>query len=116
MREAVRDIVCTWPKTRTLQSYLDELRKAENSGLTIGFRVAQRPPRHLISHRCYMVHDGAVRGWCLIFDIKWSDSFIDPVERRNMRAGWFIVRSPHWHEIEPVPMVGFRGWRYFRLP
>lgn len=121
-----RDIVVTWPKrTKSLAAYLDELARARHEGLVINFRVAN-PPRWPDLHedheasgfdygiprpRCFMVYDGFVRGW---LEVLWV------CERRagevaGWPAGWYIVRDPEWHLIDPlVPMSGFQGWRWMK--
>lgn len=118
-----RDIVVTWPKTKPLLDYLAELRQADRAGDLINFRVRHLPTWHdqIGDHRwngwpwgrtrprCYMVHDGAVRGWCRIAGTCWRDDG----EVAGWPAGWYIVRDPWWTPIEPVPMRGFRGWRWY---
>lgn len=117
------DIILTWPKGRALASYLLELRKAEAEALNINYRIA-RPPRQPFVYygddraaRCYMVHDGMIRGY---------NEIIDVVERggREVRGvaeradewwppGWYVVRDPKWYSIAPIEMAGFRGFRYW---
>lgn len=116
------DIVATWPKKRPLQSYLDALAAAEASGQTINFRVAilpkwdlralaDRPDRH--TPRCYMVHDGAVRGYNEIScATERGDNEVVNPEGGYWPAGRYVVRDPAWHAIEPMPMRGFQGWRW----
>lgn len=107
-----RDIVVTWPKGRTLESYVTELKKAERAGLVINYRVANLP-RELPS-RCYMVHDGFVRGYTTVIEMGERDDVRDPLSREFMRPGLYIVRRPRWFPLaEDIPMRGFQGWRYF---
>lgn len=130
--QARRDVVVTWPKTRPLESYLMELGRAVKRGLQINYRVA-RPPRWEDAHedhgwigwdygvkhpRCFMVYNGFVRGWCRIDGVCWrmEGRVLDPATGSFMRAGWYIVRDPEWHSIEPIPMRGFQGWRWFEPP
>lgn len=125
----MNDIILTWPRDRPLQSYLDELVKAENDGLVINFRVAHPPRDAIVSGnqvsvsfrgvqrlpKCYMVHDGYVRGYLEVLEVAYKGSGIvhdtqgDP---NRYPAGWYIVRHPKWHPIDPVPMRGFQGFRY----
>ena len=110
------DIVVTWPKSRTLDSYLEELERAVDLGLEINFRVSSFPKQKV--DRCFVVHDGAVRGWNRILRLEWiADKKVSRVRNDSWAgfwpAGYYIVRDPEWHSIEPVPMKGFQGWRYY---
>lgn len=109
------DIVVTWPKTKPLEGYLAELKRAEREGLVINFRVARLPPFPVgafdygaVRPRCYMVHDGAVRGWLLVIDAGYREDGV--VE--GWPAGNYVIREPIWTPIRPVSMRGFQGWRW----
>jgi hypothetical protein len=115
------DLVITWPKTRPLYSYLRELSKAQDAGELINYRIA-RPPSDewrlqlaYRSARCFIVHDGFIQGYNRIRGIeeKGENEVTDPITGAFWPSGWYIVREPEWHPIEPIPMKGFRGWRYF---
>lgn len=106
-------IVMTWPKSRPLESYLEELRKAEEQGLTIHFRVPSLPEIPF-GARCYMVHDGYVRGWLVTLGFSDGTGVTDPITGEPWPKGKYIVRNPHWTPLEyPKRMKGFRGWRYY---
>src|ERR1039458_2357030 len=98
------DIVVTWPKTRTLEHYLGEVYHAQMHGLEINYRVSRFPtfegwtwdhdtcasPWGASSVRCYMVHDGLVRGSLRILYCCTRE----PGEVKDWPAGKYIVRSP----------------------
>lgn len=114
------DIAVTWPKKRSLEDYLDTLRRAEREGMVINYRVATLPKFDagmLIlgrANRCYIVHDGYVRGYNRIIWMGERDDVIDPVTEEFMAKGLFIQRDPRWCTLrKSVPMAGFQGWRYF---
>lgn len=126
----MRDIIVTWPKGRQLQSYLDELAKAERNELVINFRLPN-PPKEAIPSantvscsfrgasklpKCYMVYDGYIRGYNEILEIahKGGRQVTDPVSGGFMRSGWYVVRHPKWYALDKlIPMTGFQGFRYF---
>lgn len=112
------DIAITWPKTRTLESYLTELRKADDNGLLINYRVPTRPKRLVVADRCYMIYDGAVRGWNEVLGVEHRDDVLDPVSGEIMAPGVFIVRNPLWFPIfgPEILMKGFQGYRYVDFP
>lgn len=121
-RGVKRDIVATWPKSRPLRSYLDELLLAERDGLEINFRIAN-PPHWEFGvlrdrpARCYMVHDGLIRGYNEILYATYrgpgevarvaNDSFAG-----FWPAGHYIVRDPRWYGCPRRAMRGFQGWRW----
>jgi hypothetical protein len=108
------DIVVTWPKSRTLDDYVTELAKAKDDGKVINFRVANRPNVQP-GDRCYMVHDGAIRGWTKVLEVRRSRIVVNVKTGEHMAPGLFIVRDPEWHALdEPIPMKGFQGFRYYR--
>lgn len=116
------DMVVTWPKSKALEVYLHELEQATALGLEINFRVPTPPTRVEAIERCYIVHSGYVRGWNAVRSItKRGEREVARVVSDAFSgfwpAGWYIVRDPEWHPIDPlVPMRGFQGWRYFERP
>lgn len=115
-----RDIVITWPQTRTLESYLDACARAKDAGEVINYRVRNPPEVDFGAWadrrgRVYVVHGGFVRGYndWLYTTYRETGEVLDPVTGGFWPPGVYLVRDPAWHPIEPVPMRGFRGWRYF---
>lgn len=108
------DLVITWPKRRSLQSYLAELDKAERYGQLINFRLGSKPKLEQFE-RCYMVHDGAIRGWNEVIAVEYkpADTVRDPFTGGYWPGGTYIVRHPFWHPVDPIPMKGFQGYRYY---
>lgn len=112
MTELHDSIVVTWPKKRSLESYLSELRTAEAQGKVIHFRVPSYPTIPY-GGRCYMVHDGFVRGYLITLGFSNGTGVIDPITGEIWPFGKYVVRNPHWNPVDPVPMKGFQGWRYY---
>lgn len=113
----VKDILITWPKSRSLQSYLDELKRAVEEGKVILFRVSTLPKEEC--SRCYIVHDGMIRGFTTIREYAevGDNEVTDPITGNFWPAGNYIVRMPYWHDIETeIPMKGFQGYRYIERP
>lgn len=110
------DIVVTWPKSRSLQSYIDELERAALEKKLILYRVGGMPRRLMAGDRCYMVHSSQVRGWVEVYDLRFPNEGqppIDPITGERMGEGAYIVRSPIWNRlVQPIPMEGFQGVRY----
>lgn len=108
------DIAITWPKSRPLDSYLTELRKATDAGLVINYRVSSFPKKLNVGDRCYMIYDNVVRGWNEVLGVERRDDVIDAVNGALMRPGIYVIRNPTWmgeYGLERL-MKGFRGFRY----
>lgn len=108
-------IVVTWPKTKPLEGYLRALANARQNAQVINFRVARLP--RVTPMRCYRVYDGAVRGWTSVVELvaRGERQVADP-DGGYWPAGNYIACSPWWHAIDPIPMRGFQGWRWFERP
>lgn len=97
---AGRDIIVTIPKSRLAEVLAEEadVARREKSGERLGYywqmgRLPATQPR-----RIYFVWDGAMRAY---HDV----TGMDPASNR-------IFMSARINEVEPVPMTGFRGFRY----
>lgn len=112
MNELHDAIVVTWPKRRPLNSYLDEVDRASREAKTIHFRVPSLPTIPY-GAPCYMVHDGAIRGWMRTLGFSDGTNVIDPITGNSWPKGHYVVRWPLWHPVVPIPFKGFRGYRYF---
>lgn len=109
----MKDIVITWPKSRPLGQYLMALEEALQRAEVINFRVANKP--RVEPERCYVVYDGAIRGWNEVLGVEWhgEGQVRDPHQGSYWSAGWYIVRDPEWHPLRvELPYRGFQGYRY----
>jgi hypothetical protein len=108
------DLVLTWPKSRSLDSYLTELEKAVKEDKAICYRVTRLPRKAESGARVYMVHDGFVRGFSeLIAAERVNHTIRNPHNGMMLAPGNYIVRRAEWHSmIRPVEMAGFQGFRY----
>lgn len=113
----MKDLVITWPKKRSLQSYLDELMKAIEAGKVINFRVPTLPKEKC--EFCFVVYDGKIRGFTRIreYAVIGDNEVEDPITGEFWPAGNYLVRIPYWHPLDdPIPMKGFQGYRYIERP
>ena len=109
----MKDLIITWPKKRKLDSYVEELAKAADCGKVISFRVPTVPK--IKCERCYVVHDGRVRGWTRVLkeEHRGEGEVQDPITGMYWPAGNYIIRMPKWHPLTAGPwMKGFQGFRY----
>lgn len=105
-----RDIVITIPKAIKWEVYEKELEAAEN-GETMNFKVRHFPNTKPGS-KCYVCHDGFIKGWMKIS--KLSEKEFDCTTTGKTWKGKFVERTGKFNALdEPIPMKGFRGFKYF---
>ena len=107
------DIIVTIPASR-LQDIIEEektVAAAQERGEDIHFfwEVSRRPKDLNVGDKVYFVWDGSMRSWHEVtgFD---EDKVCSTTGRRY--KGCCILLNVEENEIKPVPMAGFRGYRY----
>lgn len=103
-----RDIVITLPKSVKWSDYEKELEAAAR-GEVMNFRVSNFPHTGK-GRRCYVVHDGRVRGWMEITGMT-DKQFTCSTTGRKWH-GKFVERSGKFHPVDGPAMRGFQGFRY----
>ncbi len=107
------DIIITIPSNIDWNEYRKELDSVKNGSNNLNFKVPFLPKKDIVGNKCYLNYNGNVVGWMKITGIK-EKSFTCSTTGKNW-SGKFIERSGQFNEIEPIPMKGFRGFRYFNL-
>ncbi len=103
------DIIITLSKNILWEDYKKELKAAEN-GYSLNFKVNNFPNVN-IGEKCYLLHDGFIRGYMIISGL--SEKEFDCTTTGKKWRGKFIERTGEFHYINPIPMRGFQGYRYF---
>lgn len=105
------DIIVTLPKSIPWETYLKELQQAEKDDLILNFKVPFFPKKEV--ERCYIVHDGKVRGWQQIYGYETTAFKCETTGKRW--TGKFIQRrGKFFPTVIATPFKGFQGWRYFK--
>lgn len=105
--------VVTVPKTVKWIEYQRELLAVVANGAVLNFRVHGFPKDMRKGDRCYVVHDGQVRGWMRITDLTQHSGFTCTTTGREWPAGKYIQRSGEFHPIDGPKLKGFRGVRRY---
>jgi len=106
------DLVVTLPQKIEWADYQVELDAVADWKGVLRYRVARLPP--VVPYdRCFIVWRGAVRGWMSMLTAKWCAGFQCSITDKWWPAGNYIMRTGPFHQIEPIPMRGFPGWRPF---
>jgi len=104
------DIVVTIPKTVNWSDYEKELEAAEK-GSILNFKV-RAFPKTSIGNRCYICYNDNIIGYHFIS--KFSEKDFQCQITGKFWQGKFIERTGKFHKINPVPMKGFRGYKYLK--
>jgi len=105
-----RDIIITLPKSISWDDYEKEIEAVKDGSQVMNFKV-NALPKTSKGNKCYIVHDGVIKGWMEIVGLSKKD-FTCSTTGREWK-GNFIERSGPFHYIDPVPMKGFQGFRYY---
>lgn len=105
--------VITVPKTRKWSDYLREVAEVEDGRAVMNYRIRGFPKAMRQGDRCYVVHDGQVRGWMtLVGLVEKPKPWRGTTTGQIWKAGRFIQRSGPFHPLKGGPkMTGFRGAR-----
>lgn len=111
---APRSWVLTVPKTVSWDAYMEEVESVKDGSLVMNYRAGQIPKDMCAGDRCYVVHDGQVRGWMSVVGLVVRDApWRCTTTGRVWPAGKYVQRSGPYHAVSGVPMPGFRGIRRY---
>lgn len=109
-----RSIVITLPMSEQWENYQKEMDVVKNYSQVMNFKVPFFPKGVKNGDKCYIVHDGLVKGWMEIVGMEEKEFTCTTTGKVWM--GKFIMRSGPFHKIDKIiPMKGFQGFRYFNL-
>lgn len=107
-------IVVTIPKDRMAQVVEEEkqAQALQEAGEEVFYfwGMARKPKKLEVGDRCYFVWGNAVRAYHEV--VGFSEDMTCEVTGIN-HPGHCVMLDPVIHEVEPLPMIGFRGYRYF---
>lgn len=106
------DWIITIPKTITWFDYMDEVEHARKNFLTLNYRMSYKPKVNY-GDRCFIVHDGFIRGWMLIKGAVEQEQFTCQTTGRVWKKGFYVQRFGKFNNVMKIPMQGFRGMRKF---
>lgn len=107
-----RAIVITLPATEQWDMYEKEIERVKDYSQVMNFKVPFFPKGVGIGDRCYVVHDGVVKGWMEIVGMEEKEFTCTTTGKKWV--GKFIMRSGPFHKLDrEIRMKGFQGFRYF---
>lgn len=106
--------VITVPKTTKWETYCKEIDAVKDGTQEMRYKTRYFPKEMKVGDKCYIVHDGMVRGWMEITKLlDMPEGFTCSTTGAFWEAGKYIVRSGPFHE-ENTTMKGFRGVREYK--
>lgn len=106
------NICITLPKSTKWSDYEKELDKVKDGKEEMNFRLPTLPRDVHPGDRCYVCHDGFVKGWMEITNIGKRDGFDCSTTGKQWNDGIYVSRSGEFHYLDkPIPMKGFQGYR-----
>ena len=104
----------TVPKHISWSEYEKELADVADGNMEMNYKLSSFPKRVSVGDRCYVVHNGMIRGWMTITGIEQrEESFKCETTGRIWNSGVYVKRSGPFHYLKnPVPMKGFMGYKY----
>jgi hypothetical protein len=111
------DWVLTIPKTTKWVDYEKELAAVADGSQVMNYRSRYIPKEMSEGDRCYLVHDGKVRGWMNVVGMVDMESpWTCSTTGQQWPAGKYIQRSGPFHRVDGPEMKGFRGIRKYQGP
>lgn len=111
------DIIVTLPQDTRWVDYEKELAAVADGSQTLNFKVPVLPNQCKVGDRCFIAHQGVVRGFHIVTGLGVVN-FTCTTTGRHW-SGNAIQRSGPFTRFRPpfIPCDGFRGFRYVsRLP
>lgn len=108
------DIIVSIPASKLAEieaeeAYVERLRQ-QGSSVNYFWKIGRAPRRLHIGDRCYFLWENAVRAWHEVVDFGYD---MKCIITGTVYPGFSVVLDSEIHEIEPIPMKPFRGFRYF---
>jgi len=106
-------LLITLPSSIKWEDYEKELKGVEDESQVMNFKVPILPKDTSNIKRVYLVYKGNIVGWQ-----KFVGTSDKPFKCTTTDKNWdgkFLQRTGPFHKIDPIPCVGFRGFRYWHF-
>lgn len=106
-------LLITIPKTIKWEDYEKELDAVKDESQEMNYKVSSKPQRVNIGDRCYLCHNGYIKGWMKISNITYKDGFDCTTTGEHWDKGWYVSRTGEFHKLDKeIPQKGFMGYKY----
>jgi len=105
-------LLITIPKKIKWEDYLKEIDAVKDGKSEINYKVSSKPSKVGIGDKCFICHDGFIKGWMTISDIS-QKQFECSTTGKQWAYAWYVSRTGVFHPIDKeIPCKGFMGYRY----
>lgn len=105
-------ICITIPKSIKWAEYEKELKAVEDESQEMNYKIPTLPKGVNVGDRCYICHNGFIKGWMKISNLQRIDGFKCTTTGKYWEPGNYVSRTGVFHYLkEPIPMKGFMGYR-----
>ena len=105
-------ICITIPKKIKWEDYEKELKQVEDETYEMNYRLPTLPKDVKVGDRCYICHDGLIKGWMKISNIGERNGFNCTTTGKAWNDGFYVSRTGKFHYLKTeIPMKGFMGYR-----
>lgn len=116
----IKDIIVTTPKSQ-MKVAAQEARKCieaiEDGQKASYFRTFPKRPKFLdVGSRIFYVENGFIRGFATVEKIGKGNIQCATTGRNWKGECYVMMPAQSWRWIDPIPMKGFQGYRYFEAP
>ena len=106
----------TIPKTIKWTDYEKELETVVDETQEMNYKIPTIPKDIHVGDRCYICHDGYIKGWMKISNIGKRSGFDCTTTGKEWADGCYVSRTGKFHYLEhPIPMKGFMGYRIVKI-
>ncbi|WQJ53769.1 MAG: hypothetical protein [Wendovervirus sonii] len=104
-------LMVTIPKKIKWEDYLKEINAVKDGTQEMNFKVSSKPTKVSVGDKCFLCHDGYVKGWMRISSIS-KKAFQCTTTGKQWDEAWYVGRSGEFHPIEGFQQKGFMGYKY----
>jgi hypothetical protein len=95
------DIIITIPKNIKWLDWKKECDEVENNpNMQLNFRLPRLPTKTKPGDKCYVLHNGYIKGFHIIHDLKFQKSFICKTTGQHWPEGNYIIRKGKFTLVE----------------
>jgi len=105
-------LLITIPKSISWDDYLKEIEAVKDGSKEMNYKVSSKPSKVKPGDKCFVCHDGYIRGWMTISSIS-RKKFQCSTTGNDWSEAWYVSRSGEFHPLDrAIPQKGFIGYRY----
>ena len=112
INESKKALLITIPKTIKWEDYEKEIDAVKDESQEMNYKVSSKPTKVDVGDRCYLCHNGFIKGWMKISNIS-KKKFQCTTTGKDWDEGWYVSRTGEFHKLDKeIPQKGFMGYKY----